>query len=385
MGASVRGLRLSGSVDAIVDYVGRQTLPDTGINPDGDGIVGYYDAGLSRWEPVGHWGGRQADAEGLDQVRRVELARMVSGLDPNTGVPLGHLPRQGAAVAWDLTFATPKSVSALWALSPTPTRDAIVDAVDVAAAVALELVDRDGAFTRVGPRGAVQVVDAAGLRAAQFRQVTSRAGDPHLHVHTLICSRVQAPDGSWHALDARWLVRYQQAIGRVFDHELGVELQRRLDLRLDWSTGHPEVGGVPESLTRMWSQRHTQIDANLDQAVAGFRQARGREPTGLERAELNQIAWHTTRTAKRSCLRSMCSNGSGAPKPAPSASRSPYPSNWRRCSGSRRCSWVARHSGSWKPNGPRGPAWMRSTPPCAPRPPAGGRSRSRTPTDWWTG
>ena len=78
-----------------------------------------------------------------------------------------------------------------------------VVAVDVAAAAAVELVDRDGCQTPTGPRQAVQVVDGAGLRAARFRQVTSRAGDPHLHVHTLIGTKVRAADGSWHALDAR--------------------------------------------------------------------------------------------------------------------------------------------------------------------------------------
>lgn len=298
VGASVRASRLHGSATAIVDYVAAQTLPDTGVERGADSVVSYYDNGLSRWEPVGHWRGRQAEGEGLDEVRRVELARMVCGLDPNSGEPLGFLPRQGAIVAWDLTFTVPKSISAVWALSSDATRQQVVDAVDVAAAVAVELVDLDGSQTRIGPRDAVQVVDGVGLRAAQFRQVTSRAGDPHLHVHTLIGTKVRAPDGSWHALDARWLVRHQQAVGRVFDHELARELQRRLGVQMDWSRGHPEIAGVPDALLKAWSQRATQIGAELDRAVAAFQRAQGRPPTGLERAEIEQAAWQSSRTGK---------------------------------------------------------------------------------------
>lgn len=69
------------------------------------------------------------------------------------------------------------------------------DAVDVAVAAAVELVDCDGEFTCVGVRNAVQVVEASGLRAAQFRQVTSRAGHPHLHVHEFTIEHGREPTG----------------------------------------------------------------------------------------------------------------------------------------------------------------------------------------------
>ncbi len=280
---------------AIVDYVADQTLPDG--EPNG-AVVDYYDQGASVWEPVGRWHGRQADADGLVEVRRLELTRMVAGLSPVTGEPEGGVARQGAVVAWDLTFTVPKSISVWWALADRSTRIAIVDAVDIAAAVTIDVADRYGAHTRVGGRDTVRVVDAAGLRAAQFRQVTSRAGDPHLHVHTLIGTRVHAPDGSWHALDARWLVAHQQTLGRVFEHQLAVELNRGLSVRLDWDTAHPEVAGVPGVLVAAWSQRTVQIDSALLEATREFTALHGRSPTRLERAGLHQQAWERTRTGK---------------------------------------------------------------------------------------
>ena len=295
VGASVRALRLHGSLMAIVDYVADQTLPD-GEAPGP--VVDYYDQGASVWEPLGRWHGRQADADGLVEVRRLELSRMVAGLSPVTGEPEGRVARQGAVVAWDLTFTVPKSISVWWALADRSTRTAIVDAVDIAAAVTVDLADRHGAHTRVGGRDSVRVVDAAGLRAAQFRQVTSRAGDPHLHVHTLIGTRVWASDGSWHALDARWLVAHQQALGRVFEHQLAVELSRGLRVRLDWDTGHPELPGVPGVLVEAWSQRTVQIDGALGEAMREFTARHGRSPTRLERAGLHQQAWERTRTRK---------------------------------------------------------------------------------------
>ena len=202
-------------------------------------------------------------------------------------------------VAWDLTFTAPKSISAWWAVSPVHVREEIVAAVDHAAAVAIELVDRDGAQTRVGGRDAVRVVDSSGLRAAQFRQVTSRAGDPHLHVHTLIGSRVRAPDGTWHALDARWLVKYQQTVGRVFDHELAAGLQHRLGVPVQWVDGHPEIAGVPAALTERWSRRSAEIAVELDRAVAAFTVEHDRAPSDLERTELEQRVWQRTRDTKR--------------------------------------------------------------------------------------
>ena len=67
---------------------------------------------------------------------------------------------------------------------------------------ALELVEEHAAFTRTGHGGIAQV-ETNGLIAAAFEHWDSRAGDPNLHTHVAVSSKVQGTDGKWRALDAR--------------------------------------------------------------------------------------------------------------------------------------------------------------------------------------
>jgi TrwC relaxase len=49
-----------------------------------------------------------------------------------------------------------------------------------------------------------------------FRQTTSRGDDPQLHTHLVISAKVQTVDGRWLALNARFLKRYQRALGGLY-------------------------------------------------------------------------------------------------------------------------------------------------------------------------
>ena len=48
-------------------------------------------------------------------------------------------------------------------------------------------------------------VKANGLIGAAFEHWDSRAGDPNLHTHVAISTKVQGADGQWRSLDARAL------------------------------------------------------------------------------------------------------------------------------------------------------------------------------------
>jgi exodeoxyribonuclease V alpha subunit len=55
------------------------------------------------------------------------------------------------------------------------------------------------AITRVGPRGRQVQVPVQRIEAVTIRDYTSRAGDPHRHLHLQIKARVFA-EGKWRGL-----------------------------------------------------------------------------------------------------------------------------------------------------------------------------------------
>ena len=62
---------------------------------------------------------------------------------------------------------------------------------------------------------------------ALFSQATSREDDPQLHTHVVISAKVQTADGSWLALDGRYLKRKQRALGGLYQSVLRAELTHR--------------------------------------------------------------------------------------------------------------------------------------------------------------
>src|SRR5713226_9570843 len=75
----------------------------------------YYSEGQ---ELVGSWGGKGASRLGLEEsVDKFSFERLCDNLDPRTGKPLTVRTRTERRVGYDFTFAVPKSVSVLYAMS----------------------------------------------------------------------------------------------------------------------------------------------------------------------------------------------------------------------------------------------------------------------------
>ena len=273
-----------------------------------EATAGYYAQYLSQapGEVPGVWSGAQAAQLGLDGEVGVEaLQAVLEGRDPVTGTRLGmplvdRYTKDGALIravaGFDATYSAPKSVSVLWAL----TGDTRVLAVhDEAVRVALAHLERFGATTRVRMDDSRIYPETRGLSMATFRQSTSRADDPQLHTHVVISARVQAEDGRWLALDARYLKRHQRMLGGLYQSALRAGLSQ--ELGVTWgpvSKGQAEIAGMPAELLAALSKRTVEVETALEEKLTVFREREGRDPTVRERAAMSREAAVDTRTKK---------------------------------------------------------------------------------------
>ncbi len=257
-------------------------------------------------EVPGQWSGQQADLLGLSgPVSAEALERLLSGLDPVSGVVLGYPlvdrtlanSRVVRAVAgFDATFSAPKSLSVLGALTGDP---GFAECHDVAVQAVMADVERFGSTTRLRSNGRRLHPDSQGLIAAAFRQTTSRADDPQLHTHVVISAKVQTADGRWLALDARFLKRYQRALGGLYQSVLRAELTERYGVGFgEIVNGQAEIAGVPDELFALFSKRTVEVESAVAVKVAEFYQREGRDPTRWERAALTRQAAADTRVHK---------------------------------------------------------------------------------------
>src|SRR3954447_14106222 len=122
----------------------------------------------------------------------------VAGLDPDAGEPRGRLRTDDRAVRFvEVVVNGPKSWSLAAALHPDIA--AVYDAAQDRAALQIIGWLAQHVTTRVGPRGGQVQVPVEVLEAVTVRHHTSRAGDPHRHLHLQINARVFAA-GKWRGL-----------------------------------------------------------------------------------------------------------------------------------------------------------------------------------------
>ena len=231
--------------------------------------------------------------------RRLAIITEETGRDPTEAeikkVHRDEARRQRAAVAgFDAVFAPVKSAVLLWALDERPwVRAAVRQAHEDAKNAALELLEDHAAFTRTGTGGIAQI-RTRGLIAAAFDHYDSRDGDPNLHTHVAISSKVQGIDGKWRALDARALYRitvaasecYNTAFETALTQRLGVDFVPRPDTR---GNAEPvrEVSGVPFGMIEHFSARRASIEALYAALVRAYRREHGHDPS---RAACHQLA-----------------------------------------------------------------------------------------------
>jgi conjugative relaxase-like TrwC/TraI family protein len=255
------------------------------------------------YEPLQHFDDRVA--------QRLAIIKAETGREPTQAevkkVKSEEARRQRAAVAgFDLVFSPVKSAALLWALDEREwVRDAIRDAHEDAMHEALALVEEHAAYTRTGAGGIAQIT-TNGLIAAAFEHWDSRAGDPNLHTHVAVSSKVQGTDGKWRSLDARALYRIavaaSEAYNTAFEAHLTASLGVTFTARPDTTGGREpvrEIDGVPFGMTDYFSRRRAAIEKRYGQLVRDYRAAHGHDPPAAVTHQLARQATLDTRQGKK--------------------------------------------------------------------------------------
>jgi conjugative relaxase-like TrwC/TraI family protein len=243
--------------------------------------------------------------------RRLAVITEETGRDPTQAevkkIHREEARRQRAAVAgFDAVFAPVKSAVLLWALDERPwVREAVRKAHEDAKNAALELLETYAAYTRTGTGGLAQI-ETNGLIAAAFDHYDSRAGDPNLHTHVAISTKVQGVDGKWRSLDARALYRITVAASECYNTAFETALTARLGVtftpRPDTTGGREpvrEISGVPFGMIGHFSSRRASIETRYAQLVRTYRREHGHDPSRAVCHQLARQANLDTRAAKK--------------------------------------------------------------------------------------
>ncbi len=228
----------------------------------------------------------------------------VDWINPDTGEQMGR-PRKagsdrlGSPRFAEMTINGPKSLSIAAALHPE-----VSEALDRAQQDALAEIQRwlaRHSVTRVGPLGKQEVVPIEHMQVVGITHRTSRAGDPHRHIHMQIGTRVWAA-GKWRALGTGALMNQQGAIrvlgtAVIAAHpELAAVLDRH-GLTLDPATG--EVIEL-QPYNALMSKRGEQVRRNLEHLEAEWEAAHPGETMGpVVSSRLTAKAWAYERPAKK--------------------------------------------------------------------------------------
>ena len=223
----------------------------------------------------------------------------VAGCDPLTGQPRGRLRHDGTAVRFvEVTVNGPKTWSLAAALVPEVA--AAYDAAQDRAAEQIIGWVAEHATTRVGPRGRQVQVPVERLEAAVVRHYTSRAGDPHRHLHLQVNARVFAA-GKWRGLHTVGFRDSIEALNGIGHAAVMCDPQFRAALAAAGFTLDPATGEIVELAPYVgaFSERAAQIGRNIDRYEAEWRAANpGQEPGPAVRRSWDRRAWKDTRPDK---------------------------------------------------------------------------------------
>ena len=244
----------------------------------------------------------KATQDGLEHAGSMDgdtYEQWVAGIDIETGRSKGRVRVDATALRFvEVTVNGPKTWSLAAALHPEVSV-ALDLAQDRAASEIVSWVAQH-ATTRVGPRGRQVQVPVEQIEAALIRHYTSRAGDPHRHLHLQINARVFAA-GAWRGLHSVGVRDMIEAINGIGHAALATNPEFRTVLAAHGLTMDPETGDIEQLAPYVgaFSARTSQIHRNVDgYEVEWRREHPGEEPGPRLREAWDRRAWADARPDK---------------------------------------------------------------------------------------
>ncbi|MDQ3095012.1 MAG: AAA family ATPase [Actinomycetota bacterium] len=273
---------------------------------DGTGLATRYVAGPITWEEreggthPGHEGERAASAvRSAGTLDGPAYEQWVAGYDIETGAAKGRLRTDDRALRFvEVVVNGPKT----WSLAASlhPEIAAAYDAAQERAAQEVIGWLANHVTTRAGPRGRQVQVPVEKLEAAVVRHYTSRAGDPHRHLHLQINARVLAA-GRWRGLHSVGVVDSIEAINGIGTAAMMCDPEFRRVLAAYGYTLDPSSEELRElaPYAGEFSARAGQIARNVDRYEARWRRDHpGEEPGPKLRRGWDRRAWSDARPDK---------------------------------------------------------------------------------------
>ena len=242
----------------------------------------------------GYWRGELAEAFGLRDkvVTSEEFSLFQRNVNPKT---LGRLTQKnmpGGPRFFDFQVAAPKSVSVMSMFD-----ERLIEAHRESVRIAMAELEKLAAVrVRDGENVRTNNYETTGkLVYAEFMHDTSRALDPQLHTHNVVCNVTRTGDGRYKALETLEMCRAIRYAGKVYHNEmaarcreLGYETVETRDRKgnVIWY----DLACVPADVMERFSKRRQQIE----KAEAEFIAEHGRKPTLSE----NNYLSTSTRTDK---------------------------------------------------------------------------------------
>ena len=252
---------------------------------EGDGIAMRFVA-----EATGSGGEREVRVEQKQDMDGETYEDWVAGMVVETGQPKGRLRKDANGLRFvEVTINGPKT----WSLAAflNPEVSAALDAAQEHAAK--QIIDHlaEHATTRVGPRGRQVQVPVEQIEAAVIRHYTSRAGDPHRHLHLQVNARVVAK-GAWRGLHSVGVRDMIEAINGIGHAAVATDPEFRAALAsagftMDTATGEiqqlaPYVGAFSARTAQIRAKRRPlrgRVACGASWRGAGAAAARGVGPT----------------------------------------------------------------------------------------------------------
>jgi conjugative relaxase-like TrwC/TraI family protein len=235
-----------------------------------------------------------------DELDGESYEQWVAGYDVTTGAAKGRLRDDPNALRFvEVVVNGPKTWSLAAALHPEVS--AALDAAQDRAAEQIIAWLAEHATTRVGPRGRQVQVPVQQLEAAVIRHYTSRAGDPHRHLHLQVNARVFA-EGRWRGLHSVGVRDMVAAINGIGHAAVATDPEFRAALAAHGFTLDAASGELVELAPYVgkFSARTAQIGRNLDRYEAEWRADHpGEEPGPRLRRAWDRHAWAEARPQKQ--------------------------------------------------------------------------------------